>query len=90
MAFVPVPPLTVLLSQSAFPKSDANLFEWAGTIEGAAGTVRRPEIQLCELLLTRVVFVDLLWAHVQDINNLPPKLSICGTNDQVRLAVLPP
>ncbi|PCH38701.1 hypothetical protein WOLCODRAFT_161759 [Wolfiporia cocos MD-104 SS10] len=24
---------------SAFPKSDANLFEWAGTIEGPAGTV---------------------------------------------------
>jgi hypothetical protein len=26
--------------QSAFPKSDANLFEWIGTIEGPAGTVR--------------------------------------------------
>ncbi|KLO12009.1 ubiquitin-conjugating enzyme E2 [Schizopora paradoxa] len=24
---------------SAFPKSDANLFEWAGTIEGASGTI---------------------------------------------------
>ncbi|EIN07671.1 hypothetical protein PUNSTDRAFT_88295 [Punctularia strigosozonata HHB-11173 SS5] len=24
---------------SAFPKSDANLFEWAGTIEGAPGTI---------------------------------------------------
>ncbi|KAF8636579.1 hypothetical protein AX17_003390 [Amanita inopinata Kibby_2008] len=24
---------------SAFPKSDGNLFEWAGTIEGAPGTV---------------------------------------------------
>ncbi|KAI0085430.1 ubiquitin-conjugating enzyme/RWD-like protein [Irpex rosettiformis] len=24
---------------SAFPKSDSNLFEWAGTIEGAVGTV---------------------------------------------------
>lgn len=24
---------------SAFPKSEANLFEWAGTIEGAAGTI---------------------------------------------------
>lgn len=26
--------------QSAFPKNDSNLFEWAGTIEGAVGTVR--------------------------------------------------
>src|SRR6266478_4263196 len=26
--------------QSAFPKSDGNLFEWIGTIEGAPGTVR--------------------------------------------------
>jgi ubiquitin-protein ligase len=26
--------------QSAFPKSDANLFEWLGTIEGVSGTVR--------------------------------------------------
>jgi len=25
--------------QSAFPKSDGNLFEWAGTIEGPAETV---------------------------------------------------
>lgn len=25
--------------QSAFPRSDANLFDWVGTIEGAAGTV---------------------------------------------------
>ncbi|KAF8556902.1 hypothetical protein OG21DRAFT_1596191 [Imleria badia] len=24
---------------SAFPKNDSNLFEWAGTIEGAAGTI---------------------------------------------------
>jgi hypothetical protein len=30
----------VSLHQSAFPKSDANLFEWIGTIEGPAGTVR--------------------------------------------------
>lgn len=27
-------------AQSAFPKSDANLFEWIGTIEGPAATVR--------------------------------------------------
>jgi hypothetical protein len=26
--------------QSAFPKSDGNLFEWIGTIEGATGTVK--------------------------------------------------
>ncbi|KZT03528.1 uncharacterized protein LAESUDRAFT_729114 [Laetiporus sulphureus 93-53] len=35
--------MTLMMSSSpgisAFPKSDANLFEWAGTIEGAAGTV---------------------------------------------------
>jgi hypothetical protein len=27
------------LFQSAFPKSESNLFEWAGTIEGAVDTV---------------------------------------------------
>jgi ubiquitin-conjugating enzyme E2 C len=32
------------IQQSAFPKSDGNLFEWAGTIEGPAGTVRVPDI----------------------------------------------
>lgn len=26
--------------QSAFPKNDGNLFEWIGTIEGPAETVR--------------------------------------------------
>ncbi|KAI0798091.1 ubiquitin-conjugating enzyme/RWD-like protein [Abortiporus biennis] len=35
--------MTLMMSSSpgisAFPKSDANLFEWAGTIEGPAGTV---------------------------------------------------
>lgn len=31
--------------QSAFPKSDANLFEWAGTLEGAPGTVRIFQLQ---------------------------------------------
>ncbi|KAI0048229.1 ubiquitin-conjugating enzyme E2 [Auriscalpium vulgare] len=34
--------MTLMMSSSpgisAFPKSDANLFEWAGTIEGPAGT----------------------------------------------------
>jgi hypothetical protein len=32
--------LVQLFIQSAFPKSDANLFEWVGTIEGPTGTVR--------------------------------------------------
>ncbi|KAJ3481623.1 hypothetical protein NLI96_g7541 [Meripilus lineatus] len=35
--------MTLMMSSSpgisAFPKSDANLFEWAGTIEGPAGTI---------------------------------------------------
>ncbi|KAL5532929.1 UBC11 [Sanghuangporus sanghuang] len=35
--------MTLMMSSSpgisAFPKSDANLFEWIGTIEGASGTV---------------------------------------------------
>jgi hypothetical protein len=31
---------TLSLPQSAFPKSDSNLFEWVGTIEGPVGTVR--------------------------------------------------
>jgi len=35
--------MTLMMSSSpgisAFPKSDANLFEWAGTIEGAPGTI---------------------------------------------------
>lgn len=36
MLYVPLPDI---FAQSAFPKSDANLFEWVGTIEGPAGTV---------------------------------------------------
>ncbi|KAI6036888.1 ubiquitin-conjugating enzyme/RWD-like protein [Pisolithus microcarpus] len=35
--------MTLLMSSSpgisAFPKNDSNLFEWAGTIEGAPGTI---------------------------------------------------
>ncbi|KAH7889961.1 ubiquitin-conjugating enzyme/RWD-like protein [Phlebopus sp. FC_14] len=35
--------MTLMMSSSpgisAFPKNDSNLFEWAGTIEGAAGTI---------------------------------------------------
>jgi len=35
--------MTLMMSSSpgisAFPKTDANLFEWAGTIEGATGTI---------------------------------------------------
>ena len=41
--------LLMWLPKSAFPKSDANLFEWVGTIEGAPGTVSKHRVDASAL-----------------------------------------
>ena len=50
--------------QSAFPKSDANLFEWIGTIEGPVSTVRKSETRRAPIhdfasLKTIAAFLDI-------------------------------
>lgn len=48
--------LLLFLHQSAFPKTDANLFEWAGTIEGAPSTVsHRQETRSVHYVASRVI-----------------------------------
>ncbi len=67
--------------QSAFPKSDANLFDWAGTIEGASGTVSAPprrsnrRVDVCHITCANFASVsssDLRWPRVQNLNLIPP------------------
>jgi ubiquitin-protein ligase len=43
---------SLTLWQSAFPKSDSNLFEWVGTIEGPVGTVSIFSFLTCRADLT--------------------------------------
>jgi hypothetical protein len=73
---VTFPQLTFI--QSAFPKSDANLFEWIGTIEGPTGTVRFIQLSTMQPLCR---YIDLCWSYFPNFHILPIKLSLRGAND---------
>lgn len=84
----------LLCVQSAFPKSDANLFEWAGTIEGASGTVScafrvdRTDASTCATsrvlhLLPLTPPADLCWPHLQNLNLVSSQLPLRPTRYQV-------
>ena len=74
-------PACTSVYQSAFPRSDANLFEWIGTMEGPAGTVS----VLCSYGLFMIYnqFLVLRRNVIQNFYTLSAKLSLCTTCHQV-------
>ncbi|KAF7338614.1 Ubiquitin-conjugating enzyme E2 [Mycena venus] len=72
--------MTLMMSSSpgisAFPKSDGNLFEWAGTIEGPAET--RPTLQIYAGLSFRISI------------SFPANYPLRCPRNQVRHALFPP
>jgi hypothetical protein len=74
------PPSTDKATQSAFPKTDGNLFEWAGTIEGAPGTVCHC---MTSTFFPLIRTPDLCGFDLQDFYLLPTQLSLRCPNYQV-------
>jgi hypothetical protein len=73
-------PSTDKRNQSAFPKTDGNLFEWAGTIEGAPGTVCR---SMTSTLFPLIRAPDLCGFNLQNFYLLPTQLSLRCSHYQV-------